>query len=113
MADPIVDRLIIMNNLIKDISLGKLYIEDFYKDNGNPKSLIESKYNKFYTERENLLRQYREGVDYIVNDREGSYTQEHKDSATNISSSIATELATTTTITVRFTRLPSKTGSVK
>jgi hypothetical protein len=36
MADPITDRLIIMNNLIKDISLGKLYIEDFYKDNGYP-----------------------------------------------------------------------------
>jgi len=115
MADSITDRLLVMNNLIKDISLGKLYIEDFYKDNGNPKvvgqgKFTQEKYNRFFSERENLLTQYKEGMDYIVSSREGGYTQEHKTSATNISASIANEILIDTTITVRFTKLPSKTG---
>jgi hypothetical protein len=119
MADSITDRLLVMNNLIKDISLGKLYIEDFYKDNGNPKVIgqgkfTQEKYDRFFSERENLLTQYKEGMDYIVSSsREGQgYTEEHKTSATNISASIANEILIDTTITVRFTKLPSKTGEV-
>lgn len=114
MADSITDRLLVMNNLIKDISLGKLYIEDFYKDNGNPKvigqgNFTQEKYDTFFSERQNLLTQYKEGMDYIVNSREEGYTQEHKTYATDVSKSIETENQNDTIITVRFTTLPSKT----
>jgi hypothetical protein len=111
MSDPITDRLIIMNDLIKGISQGKYYIEDFYKDNGNPKQLTAEKYQKFFTERRDLLTQYKEGMDYIVSSgKEGQgYTEEHKTFATNVSKSIETENQNDTIITVRFTTLPSKT----
>ena len=118
MADSITDRLLVMNNLIKDISLGKFYIEDFYKDNGNPKvigqgNFTQEKYDRIFSERENLLTQYKEGMDNIINSREERYTEEHKTYATNISASIETENKNDTSITVRFTTLPSKTDEPK
>jgi hypothetical protein len=116
MADSITDRLLVMNDLIKGISQGKFYIEDFYKDNGNPKvigqgNFTQEKYDRFFSERENLLTQYKEGMDYIVSSgKEGQgYTEEHKTFATNVSKSIETENQNDTIITVRFTTLPSKT----
>jgi hypothetical protein len=102
-----------MNDLIKGISQGKYYIEDFYKDNGNPKQLTEEKYQKFFTERRDLLIQYQKDMDNIINSREERYTEEHKTYATNISASIETENKNDTSITVRFTTLPSKTDEPK
>jgi hypothetical protein len=118
MADAITDSLVLMTDLVKNISLGKLYIEDFYKDNGNPKVIgqgkyTQEKYNRFYTERGDLLRQYQEDMVNIINSRGEIYTEVHKTYATNISASITTEILIDTSITVRFTTLPSKTSTVR
>lgn len=108
MADVNLERLTVINNLVKDISQGKLYIEDFYKDNGDPKTLDQGKYDEFFLERQNLLTQYKEGMDYIISLGESVYTREIITLATSISSTIDNELGDKTKIDVRFTKLPKK-----
>lgn len=114
MADPILDRLLVINDLVKGISQGKYYIEDFYKDNGNPKVIgqgkfTQEKYDKFFLERQDLLTEYQKGMDYIKSvGVKGGYTETHTTESIRIAESIANELKNQTKIDIRFTKLPPK-----
>jgi hypothetical protein len=102
-------KLIEMNNIVKDILLGKYHLEDFYKDNGYPKVLSQEKYDKFFSERESLLNQYKEGMTNIKSiGTKGGYTEANVSSADSIDISISNEFRNTTRIDVRFPTLPSK-----
>ena len=118
MANEFSDRLFVINDLVKGILQGKYYIEDLYKDNGNPKvigqgNFTQEKYDRIISDRTRLLRQYKRGMDYIKEIGSKEYSEEVVTLATNIGIDIQNDLNNDRNMETRFPKLPSKKGDKK
>lgn len=106
------ERIQYISDNITSIANGKLYLEDFYKDNGTPKrvgdgNFTQEKYDKFLNERKAILTNYRTILTDMSKDK--TFTLDEKTAAQNVIKNVLDpETNNTSKIEVRFATFPRR-----